>query len=190
MTLLLLVDDNSAFLRLYVKILELNGFDVIGADSEEECMHILASERPDLVLLDIMMEPRDGWDTLRSIRNNEPTRDLPVVILTGKRPTVGEIDRYGGDIEDYLVKPVRKSELKEILERTLERIRQKAARIEAARDKGCSLSDLAAYIRLERAVRMDEKFRGLVVEINGEQVERARQRKNQLDTLKKRLDIR
>jgi len=190
MTTLLLVDDNAAFLRLYGKLLELIGFDVIGAPGEEECMHILASERPDLVLLDIMMEPRDGWDTLRSIRNNEPTRDLPVMILTGKRPTVGEIDRYGGDIEDYLMKPVRKSELKEILEHTLERICQRAARIETACDSGCSPSDIAEYVRLERAVRMDEKFRGLFVEINGEQEEQVRQRRKTLDTMKEQLNIR
>ncbi len=190
MTTLLLVDDNSAFLRMYGKLLELIGFDVIGAPGEEECMRILASERPDLVLLDIMMEPRDGWDTLQSIRNNDLTRDLPVVILTGKRPTVEEIDRYGGDIEDYLIKPVRKSELKEILERTLERIRRRAAGIEAARGRGCPPSDSALYVRLERAVRMDEKFRGLFVEINEEQEERVRQRRNQLGSIKEQLNIR
>ncbi len=43
-----------------------------------------------LILLDIMMEPYDGWDTLQSVRNNIQTQDLPIMILTGKRPTVEE----------------------------------------------------------------------------------------------------
>jgi DNA-binding response OmpR family regulator len=190
MTTLLLVDDNSAFLRLYGKLLELIGFSVIGAPGRDECMQVLASVRPDLVLLDIMMEPYDGWDTLRSIRDNDETRDLPVVVLTGKRPTVGEINRFGGDIEDYLMKPVRKSELKEILEHTLERVRQRDAGIKAALGSGCSPSDTAEYVKIERAVRLDEKFHSLFVEINDQQEERVRQRRMQLDTMKKRLNIR
>ncbi|OPX70671.1 MAG: response regulator PleD [Methanoregulaceae archaeon PtaB.Bin108] len=190
MTTLLLVDDNSAFLRMYGKLLELIGFSVIGAPGRDECMQVLASERPDLILLDIMMEPHDGWDTLRSIRNNDQTMAIPVVILTGKRPTVEEIDRYGGDIEDYLMKPVRKNDLTEALDRILERIRQRDTRVDAACRGGCSPADVAGFVRLERAVRMDEKFRNLFVETNAELGERVRQRRIQLDTMRERLDIR
>ncbi len=88
------------------------------------------------------------------------------------------------------MKPVAKAELKDTWKDTFERIRQRAAGIETACDRGCSLSDIAEYVRLERAVRMDEKFRGLFVEITEDQEERIRQRKNQLDSMKERLGIR
>lgn len=190
MATLLLVDDNQAFLDMYGMLLEIIGFDIARAGGKEECMRTLQSVQPDLVLLDIMMEPLDGWDTLQSIRRNSQTKDLPVVILTGKRPTVEEIDRYGRDIEDYIIKPVRKSEMKEILERVLGKIRQRIADTEAARKRGSDTADeIAEYVRVMRAVEMDEKFRTLFVEINDEQEEQVRQRRKLFDVLKGHLNI-
>lgn len=188
MATILLVDDNQAFLKMYGKLLELIGFDMVLADGEEECMHTLLSVHPDLVLLDIMMEPRDDWEILQSISHNLSTKDLPVVILTGKRPTVEEIDRYGGDIDDYIMKPVRKDEIKKILERVLEKIRKKTDEKEKALGRGCNPSDISEYFRLARAIDMDDKFNELFVEIRDEQKERVRQRRNQRDVLSCRLN--
>jgi DNA-binding NtrC family response regulator len=67
------------------------------------------------------MQPMDGWVTLSSIKNNPVTADVPVAMFSGKSPTMEEIERYGGWMEDYLMKPMKFSEISETLAAILDR---------------------------------------------------------------------
>ena len=107
MTTILCVDDNADLVELLSELLKMMGYEVRTAPGGDECLRMINGERfhPDLILLDIMMEPMDGWETLGHIRENPVSRDIPVVMLTGKYPTMSEAETYGPMIDDYLMKP-------------------------------------------------------------------------------------
>ncbi len=106
---ILIIDDDTLFLKLVDQVLTCQGYEVFKASSGQEGLRLLFSEKPDLVLLDVAMPRRDGWQTCQRIRE---ISDVPVIILTGKQKTEEDIVRglnYGAD--EYLFKPVGNREL-------------------------------------------------------------------------------
>lgn len=82
MTELMVVDDDPGIRFIVQKILSEEGYDVIEAESGAQCLEKLKVERPDLILLDIMMPGIDGWETCRKIKDDDDLKSIPVVILT------------------------------------------------------------------------------------------------------------
>jgi two-component system KDP operon response regulator KdpE len=106
---ILVVDDEAAQLRLFDRVLNSNGYEVLKAGSGQEAVRIVYESKPDLVLLDVMMPEIDGWQTCRLIRE---VSDIPVIMFTGKRNSEEDIVRgleCGAD--EYLAKPVGNREL-------------------------------------------------------------------------------
>ncbi len=106
----LIVDDEPDTLELVKLVLESGGFKTELAKSGGEALDLIATSRPDLVLLDIMMPDMDGWDVFRKIK--EKDSKIPVAILTAKAQN---IDRLLGlhvlKADDYITKPFGKNEL-------------------------------------------------------------------------------
>ncbi len=105
----LIVDDDEALVRLIDQVLTQKGYEVLKTNNGQEALRLLFDQRPDLVLLDVVMPRMDGWQTLDRIRD---VSDIPVIILTGKRRAEEDIVRgldCGAD--DYLLKPVGNREL-------------------------------------------------------------------------------
>ena len=105
--LILFVDDYEMLRKIYVEILSEAGYRIQDASSAEECMSSLAQEIPDLILLDIMMKPVDGWATLLQIRDHLPSAGVPVIMISGKAILPQEISQYGPFIDGYLRKPLQ-----------------------------------------------------------------------------------
>ncbi|MBP2133727.1 DNA-binding response OmpR family regulator [Methanomicrobium sp. W14] len=103
---ILLIDDDYSILSLYSKFTEITGHIPVTATDLSECMDVLERNTPDLILLDILMQPEDGWEILGNIRKKNFSKDLPVIILTAKTPLQSEVQRYGAMIDGYLMKPV------------------------------------------------------------------------------------
>jgi len=106
---ILAIDDDPALLRLAEQILTQQGYEVLTASSGQEGLRILFTNKPDLVLLDVVMAKMDGWQTCQRIRD---VSDVPIIMLTGKHKSEEDIVRgldYGAD--DYLTKPVGNREL-------------------------------------------------------------------------------
>lgn len=106
---ILVVDDEPAQLRLAEQVLKSNGYQVIPAKSGQESLRIVVDQKPDLVILDVMMTGIDGWQTCSCIRE---LTDIPIIMLTGKR--TGEDDIVRGlecSADEYLAKPVGNREL-------------------------------------------------------------------------------
>jgi len=82
MAKILLVDDEAEIVFLTKKVLTEDGHDVSVAVSGAQCLEILETELPDLILLDIMMSGINGWEIGKSIKNNPRTKDIPVVTFT------------------------------------------------------------------------------------------------------------
>ena len=116
MTTILIVDDNPDIRDLFTRFLTLAGFSTLTAPGGEECLELLKKNHPDLILLDIMMEPMDGWQTLALIKSQPESKDIPVMMVTGKALMETEQQMYSDQFEIYLMKPVSPIQLKEAIE--------------------------------------------------------------------------
>ncbi|MBN1133328.1 MAG: response regulator [Methanosarcinaceae archaeon] len=117
----MVVDDEKDTIELVKLVLESEGINVIGVTSGIKCLETLDIEKPDAILLDIMMPVMDGWETFRKIKKKNP--NIPVSMLTVKNQ---HFDRMLGlhllKADDYITKPFGKNEL---TERTKELIKSR-----------------------------------------------------------------
>lgn len=121
----LIVDDEPAQIRLASQVLASGGFNVLKASSGQEAVRQVYENKPDLVLLDVMMPEIDGWQTCRLIRE---ATDIPVIMMTGKRNSEDDIVRgleCGAD--EYLAKPVGNRELMARVKASLRRAEKRGS---------------------------------------------------------------
>jgi two-component system, OmpR family, response regulator len=114
-----IVDDNTDITQILSVFFRKLGCDVVCAADGRECIRILQSRTPDLILLDVMMEPMDGWQTLIHLKDHPRTRRIPVVMLSGKSPSPEELRVFGEYFEKYLMKPISFAVLKKTVTEVL-----------------------------------------------------------------------
>ncbi|MCX6693346.1 MAG: response regulator [Methanomicrobiales archaeon] len=158
----LVVDDSPFIVDIFVTMLERGGYRTASAYSGKECLTLLRSLSPDLILLDIMMEPMDGWITLMEIKNNPVTRMIPVLMLTAKQLTPAEAQQYGIYIEDYIMKPITHRELYTAIEHVLEQKKTREGDIEMARRAGVDEALIGEYTRLSKSVDINRRLISLI----------------------------
>jgi CheY-like chemotaxis protein len=112
MPIILLVEDNELNRDMLSRRLSRKGFEVDVAIDGEQCMEYLASERPDLILMDINLPGRDGYELTREIRQNPETASIPVIALTAHAMSGDRGKSIDAGCDDYDTKPV---ELKRLL---------------------------------------------------------------------------
>ena len=108
---ILVVDDDKEIVRLVRAYLEQAGYEVLSAYNGESALHAIRSERPDLVVLDLMLPGRDGWDITRIVRGDSTVSEMPIIILTAR---VEDTDRIVGlelGADDYVTKPFNPREV-------------------------------------------------------------------------------
>lgn len=107
---IMVVDDEPDTVDLVKLVLETEGFEVIPAYSGMECLEKMEVEKPDAVLLDIMMPGMDGWEVFHKIKDKY--NDMPVAMLTVRDK---DIDKMMGihvlKASDYIIKPFGRQEL-------------------------------------------------------------------------------
>lgn len=115
---ILAVDDTAVILTRISNTLG-NDYDVITVNSGVRALKYLEMEKPDLILLDIQMDPMDGIETLQKIRAMKGLADIPVIMLTGveEKESVLASARLG--ICDYILKPFSSEELLKLIRRAL-----------------------------------------------------------------------
>ena len=103
----LVVDDDEDFRTLIVGALEMEGYQVLAAGDGFACLDVAKKERPDLIVLDIMMPKMDGYQTCLKLQQDPALAPIPVLMLTAKTQTVDKfMGLFAGAIE-YLCKPVK-----------------------------------------------------------------------------------
>ena len=107
----LVVDDDRDTTELTALVLEGAGFSVIQAYSGAEGLEKAHTESPDLVLLDINMDRMDGWETLRLLRVDEATRNLPVAMFSVKYDLREKLQGMQLGATDYITKPFAHDDL-------------------------------------------------------------------------------
>ena len=120
---ILAVDDAATILLRITDALE-KYYDVITVNSGARALRFLEQEKPDLILLDIRMVPKDGFETLREIRAMEDRADIPVIMLTGMEDRKSVMEGIKLGICDYVLKPFTPDDLLERIQRVFDPNRQ------------------------------------------------------------------
>jgi len=114
---ILAVDDEKNIVRLVQINLERQGYEVITANDGKEALEKVDSERPDLVVLDVMMPYMDGFEVLQNLRRNPSTREIPVIMLTAKAQDQDVFKGWQSGVDCYLTKPFNPMELVSFVKR-------------------------------------------------------------------------
>ncbi len=100
----LVVDDNPVDLHRIAGLLESEGYVCLRAQSGPDALQAIKRKRPGVILLDLLMPGMDGFQVIRSVRENPGLRDIPIVVLTAKNLTEPEIDLLGRETQAFLLK--------------------------------------------------------------------------------------
>ena len=111
MTKILIVEDETAIRELVAFVCEADGMTAVKAADLSEARSALASGRPDLMLLDVMLPDGSGFDLLRAVKQSSDLRDLPVIMLTARGDEADRVAGLDGGADDYVVKPFLPREL-------------------------------------------------------------------------------
>jgi two-component system response regulator VicR len=119
---ILCIEDDQEMIDLIRLILSRRGFLVTGACGGVEGLELLRKEKPDLVLLDLMMPEMDGWEVYQQIKADENTRNIPVIIVTAKAQSIDRVlGLHIAKVDDYIAKPFSLEDLMGSIETVLNR---------------------------------------------------------------------
>ena len=158
---ILIADDTPASLTLLSHVLEPQGYEILAVSSGKDALKLAEREKPDLILLDVMMPGHDGFHVCRTLKAEEATRDIPVIFITSRQETASVLNGFRMGAVDYIVKPFQAEEVvtrvathlkisgltRELQQRNAELEAEVARRVEAerTRDKATQrLSSLAS----------------------------------------------
>ncbi|MFQ5441197.1 MAG: response regulator [Thermodesulfobacteriota bacterium] len=113
----LLVEDNYMNKVLVKEILELNGYEMVAAENGAEAIRLVATEKPDIVLMDIHLPGMDGVTATRLIKSENKYRAIPVLALTASASKSDEEEILGKGFDGYVAKPIDVKNLLEALDK-------------------------------------------------------------------------
>ena len=135
----LIVDDESA-IRLLCRVnLDSAGFKTIEAADGKTALALARSERPDLILLDVMLPGLDGWGVAQKLAEMPETRCIPIVFLTARSAASDEVQAHAVGGVGYITKPFDPAELSQTVTATIQRVRR-GERDQIRREWGSSSS--------------------------------------------------
>jgi len=166
---ILVVDDDKSIVKVLTGYLEQAGFGVLAAHDGETALHVLRRERPDLVILDLMMPKRDGWEVTRIVRGDKDLASTPIIMLTARFEDTDKISGLELGADDYVTKPFNAREVVTRVKALLRR--QQLDKLPAA----------ATRILASGNLRLDIEHRTLTV--NAQRVDLTRTELNLLEVL-------
>jgi len=115
---ILCIEDEAEMIDLTRLVLEREGFEVLGAVGGSRGLEIIKTEKPDLVLLDLMMPDIDGWEVYRRMKADEELAKIPVIVVTAKAASIDKVlGLQVAKVDDYITKPFGPKELLESINR-------------------------------------------------------------------------
>ena len=108
---ILLVDDSTTMIMMERMALAGTGYQLLAARDGEEAVKTARDQKPDLILLDVVMPKMDGFEVCRRLRAEDPTRDIPIIMVS-TRGEEGNIEKgFDSGCTDYVLKPLNGMEL-------------------------------------------------------------------------------
>lgn len=118
---ILIIDDEEDFCFFAKKNLEaISNYKIIVANKGKKGIQIARKEKPDLILLDIMMPGIDGFEVLKRLKENEKTERIPIIMFTARDEDEAKIKASGLYCDDYIVKPVENVVLRAKIHKVLD----------------------------------------------------------------------
>ena len=121
-----LLEDDGSIRKLVIYALESQGFQAVGFDAPTDFWDAMASEIPDLLLLDIMLPDEDGISILKRLKSDAKTANMPVIMLTAKNTEYDRVEGLDAGADDYISKPFGIMELLARIRAVLRRTEKKA----------------------------------------------------------------
>ncbi|TVQ92305.1 MAG: response regulator [Bacteroidetes bacterium] len=146
------IDDDHSSLRLLEFILKQKGYNVTSSTSGEKALNHFEKEKPDLILLDILMPHMDGYEVCRKIKQKPEIRDIPVIFITASNDTEELIKGFDAGAVDFISKPINKPELLARVNTHLE--------LKQSRDQLAD-ANLGLLNEIENRKQAEEKFKAL-----------------------------
>jgi DNA-binding response OmpR family regulator len=116
------IEDEPEMIDLVKLILSRKGFQVVGAMGGREGLEAIQTQKPDLVLLDLMMPDMDGWEVYQKMKADDQTKGIPVIVVTAKAQSIDKVlGLHIAKVDDYITKPFGPQELMESVEQVLAR---------------------------------------------------------------------
>lgn len=103
---ILIVDDEQDILDLIKYNLEAEGYKTLLARDGVQALKLAQNESPDLIVLDVMLPGKDGWQVMRELRQNPDTKSIPVIFLTARSSEIDEVVGIELGADDYIIKPI------------------------------------------------------------------------------------
>ena len=114
------IEDEPDMIDLVTLILSQKGYQVLGADGGQEGLDVVREEKPDLILLDLMMPDIDGWDVYQQFRAHEETKEIPVIVVTAKAQNIDKVlGLHIAKVDEYISKPFSPQELLDAVDKVL-----------------------------------------------------------------------
>ncbi len=104
MAKILIVDDDMTLRELYEERIKAEGYTIVSASDGEEAIEKTISEKPDLILLDVMMPKINGIDAMKMLREKDETSDIPIIILTALVQEIDKLKEMMKPYDSYLIK--------------------------------------------------------------------------------------
>ena len=120
---ILIVDDDRSIVKVLTAYLEQSGYQVLPAYDGEMALHTLRRERPDLMILDLMMPQRDGWEITNLVRADKSLAATPIIMLTARVEDTDKIVGLEMGADDYITKPFNAREVVARVKSLLRRVR-------------------------------------------------------------------
>ena len=117
---ILAVDDERHIVRLVEVNLQRAGYEVVTAYDGREALEKVKAEKPDLVVLDVMMPYMDGFEVLKNLKADPETAEIPVIMLTAKAQDADVFRGWQSGVDCYLTKPFNPMELLTFVKRLFE----------------------------------------------------------------------
>jgi two-component system, OmpR family, response regulator len=159
---ILIIDDESVFREAQCDALTKCGYTCMAVESAGDGIQRLKSEHYDLVLLDIMMDPLDGWDTLDLIKNLPQGQEIPVFMSSAKSVFADEILRFGEQISGFIKKPFVDADLCEYIKKFFDWYDSVLGDAAGAESKGVPSDICAEWILLSRQIRALNGLKAIV----------------------------
>ncbi len=189
---ILIADDEPEIVEIVKRMLE-NEYEIITAYDGEEAYEKAKKEKPDLILLDILMPKMDGWETLKKIKEDEELKNIPVSMLTALPLTPDDTRNKPVDkIENYIVKPFTKVTLIKKIQDIFER-EEEARKTYEELKKEVGEEVAEEYLRLVKAINRHRRLVGVILDSAAEEYKQSVRnlilsQKRLIETMKQRAE--
>lgn len=115
----LVTEDNPLHMKIFKLNLTFSGFSVLEAENGEKGLELARMEAPDLILVDLSLPKLDGWEMIQRMKEDDATRDIPIIVVSARRPQDEATRAATSQVAAYISKPFDPEALMALVQQTI-----------------------------------------------------------------------